>query len=693
MRRILLALVMILAPGVAHAHGPVATGFSGGGGGSACRTSACAQVTDSNADGDLAPELQAAINSVLWPGGTLTTASDVYLAAPKQGAYNLASRIIICGDTSPPSGSTAPDCTGSTQQLPRIHFIGAWSAAQLVCTMAVSNVVNHAAPCVQIGDAYADASFSRNVPLAFDSPLTLRIATVGTGFDFVAGLWCNGCTGELRADINGNTDGLNWPGFLAVIAGSALHSEIAAVSASPFSLPVVVFDGQQAGSTASVRGSGISLEIGGGVSATAPRWIADGCAYNGVAGECDDLHILPDTSIVSGSSVQSALEITNGANIVVEGSYNASNGTGAKPTVELYVGSSPTIRKVTFKGTCYSSSNNLNSCVRLIGDGDPSFTPLFVFDGKIVSAVAGANADRAGVGCNNNRNTKGLTKILVGPNASAQNTAGGNGNLLNSINVWVRGYEVCDTTGVVQDNRTVRIPAQTLGASPPYCADLMDGTWRSCSDERTRIRHSDWSAVWAQSAQVRLGAAAASTTACNVRLMRNGTDPAGSPEASGNYYPNGFAFTVGGDGLKASGDSIAYNVAEPGAAADYWQIQVTDDYANVGGQEACLTPDYTGWASENDDTTHLTDSTQSFSGLSGKRLVLVGGAGALGVKSISSATSTRITVGSAFSAATHGSNNILRTKYRVVAGAGACVCASEALPAMDVTLNLIQVAQ
>lgn len=70
-KNVFCAALVAMAAGAAGAHGPVATGFSGGGGGSACRTSACAQVTDSNADGDIAPEFQSAINSVLWPDVTL----------------------------------------------------------------------------------------------------------------------------------------------------------------------------------------------------------------------------------------------------------------------------------------------------------------------------------------------------------------------------------------------------------------------------------------------------------------------------------------------------------------------------------------------------------------------------------------------------------------------------------------------
>jgi len=711
MRRALLTLSMLLclaAP--AAAHGPVAMGFSGGGGGGGggaavtCWTAACAQVQDSSGNGDIAPEFQAAINAVLWPAGTLTTASDVYLVAPKQGTYNLAAKVVICGDTSPPSGSTAPDCTGSTQQLPRIHFVGAWSNANLRCTMANENPgVNTMTPCVRIGDAWADGGdFTKNVPLAFDSPLVLRETVDLVSFTYASvALWCDGCTGELKLDL-GTTSGMVAPGPMAVIAGAFLHTDITALNPVT-SGRVVMLDGDQRDSTITVNAENLTLQVGSyGASGFGVWGPADGCSYNGFTGLCDNLHVLPETSIFGTPASDALIWLNGGDGIVVEGTYRSAS--TAKPTVEVTTyDATRTFRLVTFRGTCFLPAGTSNNCIRLLGGYSPAWKPTFVMDGRFESALATMDINKGGVGClaaGSGGTVKLNTHILVGANASGRNTAGGYAGVLDGSNIALIGRESCDASGANGDSRTVRIPSQTLGASPPYCADLKDGTWRSCSDERTKLRKPTWPSYWTYRGATTIYGNAAATTSCNVRVMRNGTDPAGDEAdngVGGSYYPGGFPFRVGADGLRTSGQSVSYNVANPAVAADYWQVQVDDDYSNVGGQEGCLTTVASGFATSNGTTTTLNDNTKSWTtnehSAAGRRIVLDAGSGALATRTISSNTATQVTVGSAFPAATWGTGTYYNTKYRIVAGSGSCSCASEPLPEMDVALDLFQVSQ
>lgn len=663
-------------------------------------SSSCAKVDDSNVDGDIAPELQAAINSVLWPGGTLTTATDVYLAAPKQGTYNLASRIIICGDTSPPSGSTAPDCTG-TQQLPRIHFLGAWSAATLFCTMSNTDVVNHLTPCIQVGDAWGDGGdFTKDVPLAFDSPLTVRTTVDYAGslpYEASLGVWCNGCAGELWLDLDHTS--MTLPGPLAVIAGGKLASRIRAGGLVAGQSSTVVMDGRQTGSSIELLGADMTLEIGSFPSmAGFGRWSPyDGCSYNGFVGECDDLHVLPSTRIVGGYASDGQIVVASSENITIEGSYRSTLSGQPKPIVEALVGASnAAIRRLTFRGTCVSAIGNSNSCIRIMGSYVPSWTPTIVLDGPVVSAVAVSDKDKAGAGCNHGISGPGPTRLIVGPGASMRNTGGGNPHYLNLKNPYSLEQEACNATGVGAETLVLRAPAQTLGASPPYCLDLKDGTWRSCSDERTRLRRAQVPTLWMQRTDVRLYGSVGASTTCNLRVVKDGTTINGAdPPLPTDYHPNGYSFRLGGDGLKAAGDAIGFNNTGTLPSSSYWQVQVDDDYATAGGEEACLATVASGYSTSNGSTTTLNDSTKSWAtnehSAAGRRVVFDAGQGSRTIKTIASNTATQISWSGALAAATYGADNSARTKYRIVAGSGACTCASAALPELDVTLHMFPV--
>lgn len=708
MRALLLGLALaLLGAGDLHAQA-----FSGpdtgvrGGSGDVCGAGAtnCERVSDSSGDGDIAAELQAAINSVLWPSGTLTTATDVYLAAPKQGTYNLASRIVICGDISPPSGSTAPDCTGTTQQLPRIHFVGAWDAAKLDCTMPNVDVVQNHTPCIQIGDAWGDGGdFTKNVPLAFDAPLTLRTTIPYAGsipYQTSMGVWCNGCSGELSLDLS-HGPSMTLIGPLAVIAGGSLKSSVRVRGDNYTPGSTIVMDGQQASSAIEVLGENMTLEIGSFSSTTGfGRWLPiDGCSYNGFVGECDDLHVLPSTRIVGGYASDGQIVVSSSENVTIEGSYRSTIAGQPKPIVEALLSDADTaIRKLTFRGTCVSASGNSNSCVRVFGSYVPSWTPTVVLDGPVVSGVTVAEKDKAGAGCNHGIAGPGPTLLVVGQAASMRNTGGGNGDYLNDKNPYSLEQEPCNATGWGAEHLLLRAPGQTLGASPPYCLDLVDGTWRSCSDERTRIRRPLVQTMWMQRAAVRLYGSVGSSTTCNLRVVKDGTTVTGAdPVQAADYHPNGYAFRLGGDGLKASGDSIGFNTTGTLPSSSYWQVQVDDDYATAGGEEACLTTVSSGYATSNGSTTTLNDSGKSWTvnehSAAGRRVVFDAGAGSRAIRAITSNTATQLSWSGSLSATTYGADYSAKTKYRIVAGSGACTCASADLPELEVALDMFPVSQ
>jgi hypothetical protein len=647
---------------------------------------ACVRVADDNGNADLTAELQAALNALLWPSGTLTTATEVVLVAPPARTYTISSRIVICGDTSPPSGSTAPDCTG-TQQLPRIRFAGAWSSAVLKCELAaLSNVVQNMTPCIQIGDAWADTSFANKVPLAFDTPLAIEMATTSDFANTLMGIWCNGCTEDLKVRVP-DTKASSFPGPAAVVAGGGLRTTLV-VEKNSGSLATVIFDGEQQGSSASVRGSIYGLFIGSTVSTALATWgPADGCDYNGLTLSCADFHLLPETNVALTSF---SVEVADTEGAVIEGVMKGGTGT-SKPTIDVRTGlGANSIRSLAIRATCILNAGSSNSCVRLGGDTAPGWTPRVAFDGHVESYISVNEPDKGGIGCN--YNSANYAEIVLGPSASMRNTAGGYSYLLNSVNLYAPHQEPCNYSAPDTDTVRVRVAAQTLGASPPYCADLVDGTWRACSDERTRLRRRDWAASWMQRAEVTLHGAAGSGTACNVRVMKNGTDPAGNEN---NYFPQGFSYLVGSDELDADGEAVAHNVADGAVASDYWQIQVDDDYATSGGEEACLTTHASGYATASGTTTSLVDGTKAWTTNEhvGRRIVFDGGRGAYNIRTITANTATSVTWSGALAQAPYYVDNSQRTRYRIVPSSGACACASESLPEMTAELRAFRVSQ
>jgi hypothetical protein len=672
----------------------------------------CVEIMDENEDGNLAPEFQSAINAILWPSGTLTTQTEVYLIAPPQKeSYNLNSSIIICGDTTPPSGSTAPNCTG-TQKLPKIHFVGNWSALVLECTQTLSDVIQNLTPCFKFGDAWADSGdFDNNVNLIFDTPLNIKFTKNSDLSNFQMGIWCDGCSGELKATINTDTNegGIfeNYVGPAAVIAGQNLKSEIMATSSTLFVLPTVVFDGKQIGSSAWVRGNQISLEVGS-INTTAPRWgEADGCDYNGYSGECDNLHILPETYITGFSSSQSLLEVGNSEAVVIDGTYNQTAASN-KPAMEAYIGPSAlasSVRNLVINGTCISSGTSLNSCIRLIGTGAVSYISNIIFNGTIISKNTQYHPDKAGIGCNTTTSlgTKQNARITLGPNASMRATSGGWPSLLNAVDVNRPGNEPCDVTASGGESKTVRIESQTLGSSLPYCVDWQTGTWRNCTDSRTKFYKEDWSNWWIQRGEMTIHSTASTTLSCNVRLMKDGVSPMGThrPSNEFNYYPNGFSFNVGGQVLNTAGATTSYNVSTTATSSTYVQLQVTDDYPNIGFGEGCLatatsTANGSGYATASStNAVRLTDDTKSWvtNEHAGARLIIEGGIGAMSTRNIVSNTATVITVDSALPWGGTIDTIGFRTKYRIVPATGSCSCSAGLLPDMDFKMDIFRVNQ
>lgn len=677
----------------------------------------CIQVQDTNGDGDIAPELQTAINSLVWPSGTLTTEPEVKLVAPTvKSSYNLSQMIVICGDTTPPSGSTAPNCSG-TQKLPKIHFVGNWSSSVLKCTQTLTNVVQNESPCFKFGDAWADGGdFDNNVNLEFDTPLNIKFTKDSDFTNFQMGVWCDGCSGELKAKVNTDTNSggffANYVGPVAVIAGQNLNSQIVATSSTVYVLPTVVFDGNQNGSTAIVKGNLISLEIGS-VSAVVPRWgPADGCSYNGYSGECDNLHILPETYITGYSSAQSLLEVGNSESTVIDGTYHQTAASN-KPSMEVYIGPSAlgsSARQVLLNGTCISSSTSLNSCIRLIGSGVASHLSNIVFNGSIISKNTQYHPDKAGIGCNTVTplGQKQNARIILGPNASMRATAGGWPTLLNAVDVNRPGNEPCDVTSSSGESKVVRIPTQTLGSSLPYCVDWQDGTWRNCTDSRTKFYKEDWSNWWIQRGEATIHSTASSTLSCNVRLMKDGTSPMGThrPLTDFNYYPNGFSFNVGGQVLNTAGATTSYNVSTAASSTTFVQLQANDDYSNVGFQQGCIatatsTANGAGYATASStNAVTLTDDTKSWvtNEHVWSRLIIEGGTGAMSTRNIVSNTAHTLTVDSALPRG--GTTDIvgLRTKYRIVPSAtstlgGNCTCSAGVMPDMDFKMDIFRVNQ
>jgi hypothetical protein len=667
----------------------IATQSTGGGatGGACADGTICAEVTDADANGDIAPELQTAINSLLWPGGTLTTAAEVVLAAPPGGAYSLSSRIVICGDTSPPSGSTAPDCTG-TQTLPVIRFTGAWAAARLVCNKTLANQVQNVDFCFQIGDAWAEGSFTNKVKVAFESALYLDLNVTSDFVNSQGGLWCNGCSGDLKLIVEGNIPTLNLPGPAAVIAGGELTSDVS-VSQSALSI-VVMYDGEQKNSVATVRGQYASVEVGSANTALGRWGPIDGCTYNGYSGDCDNLRFTPATSVVS-AGAYAAMDVAGGRSLMIEGTYY---GDTTKPAIEFRpeLLSTPQLFSAVFRGACRIGASNSNACISIRAGDYPDASPfLATFDGTFLSDKTVSELDKGGVGCNTSIRTPegpiNLARIVVGPNASGHGPSGGFRHVTNAFNYGQPGNQDCFIESALQREYRYAIPAATLGATPPYCLDFVSGAWGSCSAETTKMRApAGWREWFVGTATLELSTAAASTTSLPIRLLKNGTDPLGKEPTSGPYYSHGATWNPA-VATRASDLRQTIRVNDVLASSDYLQLVADATYATVGGQYECRTLSAEGVVSAA-TASSVTDSLKSWTTNEhvGRQLCLVGGPGHIQCAAVASNTATQATRSGSFSPSPSATLPGA-THYRIYGGSTTCAGASEALPAMRFSFN------
>lgn len=120
--------------------------------------------------GNAAAAFQRIISENLWPGGSLTAHARVYISAPPPGYYAWNTRVRVCGDTSPPSGATVPDCTG-TQQIPEITLLGDWSDVYFICDHPTSTE-----GCIDLGSAQTSAGATDD---GFADPGSTDLSTSG----------------------------------------------------------------------------------------------------------------------------------------------------------------------------------------------------------------------------------------------------------------------------------------------------------------------------------------------------------------------------------------------------------------------------------------------------------------------------------------------------------------------------------
>jgi hypothetical protein len=200
----------------------------------------CARIVDTDADREIIHEFRTALNSVLYPGGTLTSSSTVYIGAPVAGTYtmtatstistSIGAMVNICFSSSTVTGSNVIDCSGSastTLSMPKIVFTGDWDRVILDARFNDGTLdTSQKAYVLKIGDVTRHGYVKSEV-VEVDMPkaLNIKVTNLNDGSDFnpvfsqTQHFICDGCGGNLNIIPSYGTIGTFQVGRTATIIG------------------------------------------------------------------------------------------------------------------------------------------------------------------------------------------------------------------------------------------------------------------------------------------------------------------------------------------------------------------------------------------------------------------------------------------------------------------------------------------
>lgn len=192
--------------------------------------SSCRVVTDSDVDGDICDDFQAASNILLDPSQSGGIPPRIHFAAPPRGTYDCSQRVRICLSTATTSGTTVPACDDNgSGAMPEVVGLGDWGAVLIQASELWEPNAEAPDAMIWIGDLWNDEQgiVKVNWPsLLWAQPGGQASSSFFNPFNRVLPVFCDGCTGVIGykdrspSDQNAN----------AVLQGSAFVGRDLSVS-------------------------------------------------------------------------------------------------------------------------------------------------------------------------------------------------------------------------------------------------------------------------------------------------------------------------------------------------------------------------------------------------------------------------------------------------------------------------------
>ncbi len=514
----------------------------------ACTLPACIQVLDTNADGDLTAEFQAAVNSAIYPGGFLTSQTKVAFEAPPPGSYVISDTVRICYDDTPPilGGETSEDCTGVDSQglLPEIRMLGGWDQVTLRCIFDAPRAYPRTQPaygCLHLGDSFNDATFDDIGPLV-DIELSLNMAMEKDGFELidfehsVNAVLCDGCTGLI--DGHYTVGGAGTPPFTFNIQALHLVGPNLRISgtydfdpnATLLHWTNITFDGD-------IQDSGIQ----GYLSSTATIMIGsvpitrngplDGCAWGAYDQPCRGWRLYPNSTLYSRDGYVGALWFGEWEDVHFDGVVDHATREEAKQSVRGHrydVKSAINFNEISspffpigtvdftgvvhgsvhFDGTCIDRGI-INPCIRMFNSEtkrDPNFPTVLYMNGLIDRSdllappleIGSANATGGFVAAAG-------ADVIIGPNFRYEGANFGHNLGINTAHLF----------GEAETPLSLNVNHSGPIANLPACVSTLSGTLVPCAKPETKIlvENNSYLGVTEMTVNANVGA----NTSCDLR--------------------------------------------------------------------------------------------------------------------------------------------------------------------------------
>jgi hypothetical protein len=565
-------------------------------------------LTDANANGDCAPDLQKAFNDLVALGGSPTTFTFYPLTQANQKVCDLNTVVRMCYDSTPATGTTVPDCTG-TGTFPTIALRGPWNKASRTLLCKAIPAGTQPEGCLWIGDAWNEGNLNNLVTLdipPISAPYIEQYSNdPGAGAvpaDAQRPFLCDGCTGiyavHVRASSRTDIDGLSNDQIRAYVPPSFVGNSMTVnVSSDAVRGSGEVDNGQfwndfatVLGASNTITGTATNLPFALGVPTAAEYPITSfgstthGCQWSATWNNnlaCSTTFDTGFNATFQRNTNQAGLFVLAGTSLTFNGRLDFGDTTTPKNTVQFAPGILAT-SAATFGAASYigGSSSPTDSVVTITSTVAAPGT--LTFNGTIVNHADGVKRteDKVGIIC------------YPGRTAVAQPiTLGSTYTYVTNAPPWEKSVALAyrDATDLPCE---VTAPGSTTGskaiasgssAATTKCIDFTTGDIADCSTTTTRQSVAvDTMLNWVQ---VALTGNVTGGKTCTFDVRVNGGNAqcytcTGGPKNDGNYnqtFSYGSLVTptfMPDQRLTTSGDVVREWLNHMVPAGGYWQVRV-----------------------------------------------------------------------------------------------------------------------